>query len=240
MIRKNFKIVLIVLGIVSVFAAFFGYDLFKNAPKNNWPIMELPAYTKINPHKPLEEQFYDVEIAGRSLRIPSIYFISAPEKGLKQKDLLLAVRWPDAASSYQVKLENPAAFNQQLTGNILIQEAADKPPLKVSMEALFNNFTKQERFDDVYGLEKFNLYRTYPDKPLLLKNQMFIKRNSQGDVTDFIYCAVGQMDFLPNCDLFFVDEGLRYEISFNQEKFLSEWESLRKNSAYLLKKFEGK
>src|SRR5689334_3874455 len=113
----------IFVGVVLLYVVGHAIYFYNNLEKLVPPNLVPPAYMWVDENKPLRAQTADVEIGGRSFKIPLIYIQSKkPLAGGFKNDILLNVIWPDMKSIYD--LRNRAEYDRvslkdHLTGDIL-------------------------------------------------------------------------------------------------------------------------
>lgn len=237
--KKAILIFLVLVAVLSGGVLFFSYQRVSQ-PKTWAEISKIPPeHMKVDERKPLREQTRTIEFAGRMFKIPIMYLDTPLDKGVKQNGLLLEVIWPEMRSIYELK--DRAEYEriwkvEKRRGWILLEPAAVRPTLDVQVSNMQNSMTKFESAGHFDGLEKYLWYRGTAQSPEL-QHEVYLKRNEKGNIIVYIDCSRGPNARFPTCGHKFINNGLIYDISYNEAVFLSDWREQQRRAMDFMESF---
>jgi len=244
-LKRRYKILISLFAVCIVLMGAATY-FWLNIEKYVYPTLIPPPSYWVDEDKPLREQTRDVEIAGKHLRIPLMYFNSRPDPGLRQDALLLRVIWPDMRALHELKdrAEYERIWKQERRlGNILLELPNKKTPFNKLKAITEDSLTKFERLPNAYGLEAWLYYRGQAISPEPWE-EAYVERDAHGDIVTFIFCAAKD-DFrahpvrlYPTCSHRFFDDGIYYKISYNKEAFFADWKKQQQRAIAFVRAFE--
>jgi hypothetical protein len=207
------------------------------------PELARPEYAKVDQTKPVDAQTRLIEIGGRTFKIPLKYIEVLDDRGTHQRGVLLKVIWPDMKSLFDLKdrQEYDQLWAEHRFGNINLSAASSHPPISQMMENRRHWAKKFPFVQVVNGLEEYTLYQ--PDGVTPFK-AVYLEKDSSGIVISFIDCSQfplkGFTKYYPVCEQQFVEGGLLYVISYNQEDYFVDWPKQRQRTIDFVNSFELK
>lgn len=225
--------VLIFLGVVFVFCG------AQEHPSSLQGFLGPPEMSKVDPDKPLVDQTRVVELAGRYFRVPLMYIDGRPVPGEHQESMLLEVIWPEMRSLWELKDRSEyekIRKDEHRVGWILLHPEQSRPSLREQNENGERYLTRIEPAASFDGLTKKLWYRGPKANPRLWA-EVYIEQDSNGKLKSFIRCTRASSARFPSCAHKFVDGGLLYEISYNEDQFLRSWREQRERAIKFVNSF---
>ena len=231
--------IIFTFGVLAVAVA----PLKEGAETTSWPeALEreygAPAYKSIDPNQNIIGQKLRIQIGDREFEIPKV-FISSPVKDGDQVDgLNLIYVLPDFTprSAFKSKAEYQEALDNQRFGNMLIRPLNNATPIKKIIEnkKKFGLLTRTGQSE--YGLTFFTDEHVF-EGVRSHYNDHYIEFDQNGDAKSVLECRHAGTVKYSGCRFYFVDNGLHYTVSFNREKYLKEWKSIREHAVLFVNSF---
>jgi hypothetical protein len=236
---KKFNRIFLYVSVL-LFAAGGAYTYFiDNIDKYVYPTLIPPESVYVDHSKPLRQQTRIVEIDGKRYKIPLMYFDTKLRRGVKQESILLEVVWPEMTSTQEIrtKQEYDRIWKQERrVGWILVSEIGRKLNLDQMLAVRRKRAAKIEGGSGGYALNSEIHYLPSPEGAYLYKEYFYKEEN--GKIVDFIECSIKHgYTVTPRCSIRFYYNNLYFEVSFNRENFLPQWQQQRQRAIKFLESF---
>ncbi|HIF26365.1 MAG TPA: hypothetical protein EYG18_02855 [Micavibrio sp.] len=180
-----------------------------------------------------------LQISDRSFNIPRIYIDYPKNQKSIQDSVILEYVLPDYEPQPphpQERAKRKELILQGRMRGMLLEESSIRPTFNVMVKNFVDSKSYQLVSADVYGLEKFTAEKSegkYATKP----DDMFVERDQNGDVINFLLCSPPNTDRIPACEHRFRNNKLLYKISWHISE-LPNWRKQRAAAIDFLDNFE--
>lgn len=179
-----------------------------------------------------------LQIGDRKFEIPKVYISSPVKDGDKVDGLNLIYVMPNftSRSAFKSKEEYKAAFNAHRFGHMLIRSKAVSTPVS----EIFEIKKRTGRITKSDG-KRHNL-TYYPDPKLAEEKRRryvdhYIEQDDQYNVVGLIDCTYGDSIRVPGCNYYFDIDALQYDVHFNKNNFLANWQEIRRDAIDFIESF---
>ncbi len=163
------------------------------------------------------------------------------ENEANKNDALMLYALPD----YRPWRTIPTDEKEQLRrngywGQMLLENEKIRPSIETMVKNRRAYLTKEEKAKSLGTLDGFNWYHRRKDS-LKLWSTVYIEKGSEGNIISFIECSsIDEFKKAENsvCSHKFTNDGILYQISYNQKRYLSHWEAMRQTAIDHLKMFK--
>lgn len=182
-----------------------------------------------------------LQISDRSFNIPRTY-IDYPKN---QKSIRDSVVIEYVLPNYEPQPPHPQERAKRkeliLQGRMrgmLLEESAIRPTFNIMVENSINARNYKFIGKNIYGLEKYSA-----DKPegkhATKPDDIFVKKDKNGDIVNFLRCSPPNKDRIPSCTHKFRNKKILYQISWHISE-LPNWRKQRASAIEFLDSFEVK
>ncbi|MDR4468492.1 MAG: hypothetical protein MRJ68_09365 [Nitrospira sp.] len=195
------------------------------------------------PDKKADKQTSIFEISGRTFEMPTAYIQSDLEgKRIQDEGVNLVYVLPEFKSHADIENseEYEEAKKSQRFAHMLIEPLGIKAPLEIGLQNLRSTVEKVEKLSPMGNLERELWYRIVNGK-VVPYYEVYIERDRNGDVISYINCATfesGSHVKAPGCSHLFVDKKIFYDIYYNKDNYLRDWENQKRAAINFINKFE--
>jgi hypothetical protein len=240
----KYKKTKIAAGLFLLLAAYVGYELFLNpttiALKR---LYAKPAYMGVDESKPLKDQVRRITMGGRTFDIPIMYVDSQFDDGLEQSGLNFRIILPDFTSIHDFKdrAEYESARKAHRFAYLSIRPSTARASIQKMVQIRIDNEELTKFMGVEHGLEHYIDFDSKKHEGIKWDDTL-LEKDKNKKVLSFLGCKpdTDRTDLFPNCNHYFVDKGIYYEINYNKKEHLKDWRKLRTQAIEFLDSFEVK
>ena len=237
--KRTLRIAILIILLILSGLAGFVWDVHRNPEGVIHPRLIPPDYHWLDKSDGIYSKTGVLAIAGREFRIPVAYVDGRFKDGRKEDSIVLLYMLPEFKSYLEFSKEDRRKMLWDgYKAGMLLEAASVRPPLKQQVENGRSYPFKIEIDDDlIHGLVREKRYGGDEQAPVL-RDELFLKYDADGNVTDYIRCSLEERVKIPSCRHKFIDKKLVYRIRYNKKRYLSHWREQRALAIAFIDSFE--
>lgn len=245
LVKKGALLAAVVVALLLAAAGAFLANTDQEKPPT-WPealeeYLGTPAYKTVDRDKPLDEQTSVFEMAGRTFEMPTVYIQSniAGKRELTGLNLLYVLPDYTSRADFANRQEYEQARDERRFGHMLIRPSSRRPSFDAMIASRHRGLEKIESAGLFDGLQVEKWHQEIRGQ-LIFYYEVYVERDDQGKVVSFIECSTREQPAarFPACSHRFRDKGLLYKISYNKDRYLNEWRTMRASAIRFIDSFE--
>ena len=197
--------------------------------------------TKIDPKRIYE--LGTLEIGERTFKVPIklVHFPGSVKEDRREESVLLVYQLPNytARLDYGSRAAWRYSSKQGHWGQMLLEDASIRPTLTQMVANMRKGKFHEERpLPPDKAMEGLSGTKQYIAQEY--KSDIYLRKDKQGLVVDFIDCVVreGTRVVRPSCAHRFVDKGTLYDLTYNRRLYFPKWREMRQSAIALIDGFE--
>lgn len=189
----------------------------------------------------LTADYEDFSVGGQYYRMPKEY-VRTLQEGNEKRDVVINLRyiWPNFLPERLAKPDEllAARENNNIGSLYLSSNIESNRKKRMNKVPISRQITKVEDSGYFGSFKKYTLYEdTHDKKSLKVSGESYVLEGGS-DVTDVIFCFPSISKYSDRCELYFINDGFFYIVSFAKEKHLLDWSLWKQKNIEFVKQFK--